>query len=434
MRKTLPIVLHNPKILLIGGGKVAAQKAEVMARNAIVFDVVAVEANERVESTARSVQLKPFVLEDSEAYGIIIDATGNPEIAALLLEAKKRRDFLLNIVDVPEACDFFFAALIERGPLKIAVSSGGASPTLAQSVRDRIKTVIPEALGELAQELQAGRNAGIIDVSAAKAQTQKLLGRVSLVGCGPGDVDLLTMRAYRIIREADVFFIDHLLSAEILELIPKTALRLFVGKKKGHHYVKQERINELLIEYAAKGLHVARLKAGDPYIFGRGAEEALSLGRKGIPVDVVPGVTSALGAPLCAGIAPTARGISTSFSVVTAHLAGDRFHRGWIDLLSRPAHTTMVLMGLSRAAQIVEAALEAGVRADLPVAIVANASRSNQERVVTTLEHLADEAAKIDAPSVLIFGEVVTLSQELPQWLASEEEKINMTEKGYACL
>lgn len=159
-----------------------------------------------------------------------------------------------------------------------------------------------------------------------------MLGKVHLVGCGTGDVDLLTIKAYKIIQSVDVVFIDHLISQEIIEIIPKTTKQVFVGKQKGFHSIKQEEINEQLKEYALQGLSVARLKSGDPYVFGRGSEEALSMVEAGIHVEVIPGISSAIAGPLLSGIAPTARGYATNMSIVSAHLAGNRVNLEWVPM------------------------------------------------------------------------------------------------------
>ena len=415
-RHTLPIVLHNPKILLIGGGDVALQKARVMARNSIAFDLITLACNSEIARLAERVQLREIEAKDCRHYRIIIDATGNEAVHRMLIAQRNQEGFLLNVVDLPDLCDFFFAALIERGPIKIAVSSSGASPAIAQTIRDKIVRMLPSALGELADKTLKERLRGIIRPEKAKAQAKHLLGRVSLVGCGIGDVDLLTLRAYKAIREADVVFVDHLVSDEIKAIIPKSVEVIHVGKQKGHHSIKQEKINTLLITYAQKGLEVVRLKAGDPYIFGRGAEEAQALVKAGIRVEVIPGISSAISAPLTAGIPPTARGYAANLSIVSAHLRGNRINLSWIDLLGRENHTLIVLMGLSRAKEIRKAALDAGVRPDLPCAVISNASRSNQETHITTLEKLPEAAAKAARPAILVFGEVVRLHEILPHY------------------
>lgn len=419
--KTLPIVLKDMKVLLIGGGKVALQKAEVMQRNAVDFECVSSAFIEEFQSiNARQTQ-KDFERGDLQNYAVVVDATGCEDVMNSLLAHKKELNFLYNCVDVPAVCDFFFAALLEYGSLKIAVSSSGASPTLAQSVREKIQRVLPKELESLNAALQSKRSEGIIDSNEAKKEAKKLLGKVTLVGCGTGDVDLLTLKAYKSIQNADVVFIDHLISDEIIEIIPKDTMKISVGKQKGAHSVKQEKINEMLIEYASNGFEVARLKAGDPYIFGRGAEEAQALIEHNIRVDVIPGISSAIAGPLSAGIAPTARGYATNLSIVSAHLAGNSINTEWIDLLKMKNHTTIVLMGLSRADEIVKAALEAGADASMPTAIISNASRPNQTRIITTLRELPSFAKDAPRPGIIVFGDVVNLAKILPSYEMKEE-------------
>lgn len=420
---TLPIILKNMKILLIGGGKVALQKAEVMQRNSIEFLCVSTEYIEEFNDIKAKKNRKEFELSDMYGFGVVIDATGSTEVMNKLLEHKHTNNFLYNCVDVPAVCDFFFAALIEYGSLKVAVSSSGASPTLAQSVRDKIKRVLPRELEALNQKLQENRDKGLINIKEARQEAKKMLGKVTLVGCGTGDVDLLTIKAYNTIQQADVVFIDHLISDEIIETIPYDTMKISVGKQKGAHSVKQEKINKMLIEYASKGLDVARLKAGDPYIFGRGAEEAQALMQESIRVDVIPGISSAIAGPLSAGIAPTARGYATNLSIVSAHLAGNRINTEWIDLLKMKNHTTIVLMGLSRAEEIVKMALEHGADANMPTAIISNASRKNQTRVITTLKGLVEAAKDAPRPGIIVFGDVVNLHKVLPQYELQEELK-----------
>ena len=245
-------------------------------------------------------------------------------------------------------------------------------------------------------------------------------GEVYLVGCGLGDVEQLTLKAYRIIREAEVVLYDHLISDEILEVIPKTTQKIYVGKQKNAHSLSQEKINELIAFYADQGKSVARLKSGDPYIFGRGSEEALYLLQHGYKVDVIAGISSCVGGSACAGIPPTARGYASSFSVVSAHLKDSKFNTDWLELLKIPNHTTVVLMGLSLAGRITEAASAVGIPGDFPAAIVANASRPDQQSVVTTLDGLEKAAATIHGPAVIVFGEVVKLHGELPLYQAAK--------------
>lgn len=241
-------------------------------------------------------------------------------------------------------------------------------------------------------------------------------GKVYLVGCGLGDVELLTLKAARIISEAPVILYDHLISAEILELIPHQSEKIYVGKQKSCHSVSQEEINALIAAYADQGLDVARLKSGDPYIFGRGSEEALYLIERGYTVDVIAGISSSVAGPACAGIPPTARGYAASFSVVSAHLKDSAFNADWLGLLLLSNHTTVVLMGLTLAGRIREAALAIGVDGNLLAAIVSNASRPDQKTIVTTLNDIEEASYGAKSPAVLVFGDVVKLHGRLPSY------------------
>jgi uroporphyrin-III C-methyltransferase/precorrin-2 dehydrogenase/sirohydrochlorin ferrochelatase len=419
--KTLPIVLNNKKILLIGGAKVALQKAQVMHRNSIDFEVIALHVSEQMKNLcelfpSKVLTCKPFSKEDCKDFEIIIDATGNMEVTNILLELKKEKNILLNVVDVPELCDFYFASLLEYGSLKIAVSSGGASPTITQVIRDKIAELIPKEIEHLTDETMELRKNGIINKEETREKTKKLLSKVYLVGCGTGDVELLTIKAYNIIKNVDVVFIDHLIADEIIDIIPKETIRVFVGKQKGFHSVKQEEINKLLLEYAAQGFSIARLKSGDPYIFGRGSEEAIAMVENGIRVEVIPGISSAIAGPLLSGIAPTARGYATNLSIVSAHLAGNRVNLEWIPLLKFSNHTVVVLMGVSRAKEIKKCAQNIGVDMDKDVAIISNASRKDQSVRIGKLSEL--EALCCDAmrPALIVFGDVVNLHSVLPKY------------------
>ncbi|MFA5216833.1 uroporphyrinogen-III C-methyltransferase [Sulfuricurvum sp.] len=241
-------------------------------------------------------------------------------------------------------------------------------------------------------------------------------GKLYLIGCGPGDADLLTLKAMKSIEKLDIALIDHLLTDEIIDLIPPTTKVVFVGKEKGKHSFPQDQINTMITEYAHQGYTVGRLKCGDPYIFGRGTEEAIFASQNGIETEVIPGLSSALSGPLSVGIAPTARGVSTGVSVVSAHLSGDRLNLSWIPMLAVRDHTTIVLMGLSRTRQIVKEALEQGIDPHLPAAIISNATTSIQSSIVTTLCELINAAKGAPKPAILVFGDVVNLAQILPKY------------------
>jgi len=247
-----------------------------------------------------------------------------------------------------------------------------------------------------------------------------MTGTVYLVGCGTGDVDLLTMKAYKIIQSVDVVFIDHLISGEIVEIIPKKTQQVFVGKQKGFHSIKQEEINAQLKEFAQKGLSIARLKSGDPYVFGRGSEEALSMVDAGIHVEVIPGISSALAGPLLSGIAPTARGYATNMSIVSAHLAGNRVNLEWVPMLKYKNHTVVILMGISRAREILKCAKNIGVQMDKDVAVISNASRKTQSVLTGKLSELQLLCKDALRPALIVIGDVVQLHDKLPQYRYGE--------------
>jgi uroporphyrin-III C-methyltransferase/precorrin-2 dehydrogenase/sirohydrochlorin ferrochelatase len=413
---SLPILLKNPKILLIGAGNVALQKAKVLCENEIQFCTIASEYITSFTQYSKHNKNKNFAIEDIEGFDYVIDATGNSVVTQSLLKEKQNRFFLLNVVDVPHLCDFYFMALLNIGKAKIGVSTNGASPLIATMIRDKIKSILPqEALENLLENANMQRNSGIIDKEILKDKANKTLSKAFIIGCGIGDVELLTIKAYKAIESLEVALVDNLISDEIKEIIPKTCEIIDVGKSKGFHKKSQDEINAIFLEHLKKGKNVGRLKSGDPYLYGRGAEEALYLIENNYTnIEVIAGVTSALSGCTVAGIPVTHRDISKSFSVVTAHLKNNSLNLDWIDFLKIPQHTTVVLMGLSRVSAIKSEALSIGISKDLPCAIVSNASRKNQEVIITTLEFLDEKAKLTKQPSILVFGDVVNLGKILP--------------------
>jgi len=412
LNSSLPIVLKNQTFLLIGAGAVALQKWRVLKKNGFIPKIIAKENKSNLDN----VILKEINIQDCKNFNVVIDASGSDTVRSIVLEAKKKYQFLLNRVDKPNDCDFYFSSLAYFDDLKIAVSTNGTSPTIGREIRTFIERIVPKKIEALLILKKRERTQGIINKEQNKQEIKKLLGHVYLIGCGIGDVDLLTLRAYKLILELDVLFVDHLISDEILAIIPKETKQIYVGKEKGKLTITQANINDMLLEYAKKGLLVGRLKSGDPYIFGRGAEEAIYLAKEGIRVDVIPGISSAIAGPLSAGIAPTARGYSANLSIVTAHLRDNRINLDWIDILKMKNHTTIVLMAISRVSEITTKALEIGVDENLDVAIISNASRKNQKVIITNLKNLSDMAKKAPRPALIIFGEVVNLHGLLPIW------------------
>ena len=414
---TLPVLLKDPRILLIGGGPVACHKARVLKENNISFSLLAKSFTPEFDSLGPFAEMtaKEVDVADLASFNIIIDATGEPDVAKLLKCEQEKRFVLLNVVDNPALSDFYFSALLNYGRLKIAVSTDGGSPAIGQAVRDRIRKFIPEEIAALVDEKAEERARGVIDAATTRQQVLTRLAHVDLIGCGPGDVELLTLQACRCIGQAEVVLYDHLITESILDLIPPGAERVYVGKRNQHHSLTQDEINRLILDYTRQGLRVARLKSGDPYVFGRGAEEAEFLARNGVRVQVIAGISSAVAGPAAAGIPLTARGYATNVSIVSAHLAGDCLNIDWLPLLHIANHTTVVLMGLSFAGEIAKRALETGLPGNIPVAIVSNATRQNQQTIVTKLANLAEDSLQAERPAVLVFGKVVNLHHVLPQ-------------------
>lgn len=414
---SLPVLLKNPDILLIGGGNVALEKAAVLHRNSISFRMISKEFKMNVVDFCSNYLEKEFSVSDINNCKFIIDATGCNKVRKLLLEEKRKNYFLLNRVDIPEDCDFYFSSLLNYKNLKIAISSDGASPRLTQLVRDRIKHFLPEQISDLASEKQKERIRNIIDTNSLERKINKIFGKVSLIGCGPGDPDLLTIKAYKTILSADVILYDKLISEEIIQLIPLKTEKIFVGKEYAVHSIKQEKINNLLLTLALKGKKVIRLKSGDPYIFGRGAEEAEFLIKNGIKVEVIPGITSAIAGPSAAGIPPTARNYSSNLTIVSGCLKDGKLNCDWISFLKNEFHTIIVLMGLHKAELITRKALELGIDKNKLVAIISNATTKKQKIVTTSLSELPTKASVAERPAILVFGKVVEYSDILPKYL-----------------
>jgi uroporphyrin-III C-methyltransferase/precorrin-2 dehydrogenase/sirohydrochlorin ferrochelatase len=374
------INLKIKKALIIGAGKVAKQKADVLNKCNIDFDVI---AKEKIDEFTYPVKIKEFEISDLNNYDIVIDATGNEEITKKLVKNKK---FLLNVVDKPEFCDFYFGSIAKKDDLEVCVSSNGKSPRLTQVIRDRVERILPDSF-----EIDRSK-----DYETIKNETSK----VFLIGCGSGDTDLLTIRAYNTLKTLDVALYDHLINPEILDLLPKACEKIYVGKIKGKHSRKQKEINELILKYAKNGKIVGRLKSGHPFIYGRGAEELEAITKEGINVEVVEGLSSAISAPTFAGIPLTIRGKKDTVLIVSAHLRGKRINLEWIEELRKDNLRIVVLMGLSRSRHIQKKALEIGIDPLKKVAII---NSLKKQVVKTTLENLAKKAKEIEKPAVIVF-------------------------------
>ncbi|MEM9570891.1 MAG: siroheme synthase CysG [Pseudomonadota bacterium] len=365
----------------------------------------------------------------------------------------------INVVDQPEECDFTVPSILERGEIVAAVGSGGAAPVLAKRVRTSLEALMPQNMGplsELARDFRPrvyqvlddgmkrrqfwesalnGRPAEaamVGDLDLALAEMEALLqnialgadaiGPVHIVGAGPGDPELLTLKAFRLIQNADIVFHDRLVSDEIMDLVRRDATRVSVGKAKANHTVPQSEIHELMIEAAQAGQNVVRLKGGDPFIFGRGGEEIEALREAGIEATVVPGISSALGCAASAGLPLTHRDHAQTLTFVTGHAkSGEVPDLDW-DSLSKPAQTVVVFMGVGTASTISEKLIQAGRATSTPVAVIENGTRANEIRAYGTLAELPQliTRAGIKGPALLVIGEVSAIPAEALAKLSSE--------------
>lgn len=403
---SLPVLLRNPKILLIGAGNVAYQKAKVLYENNIKFNVIAKSINNKFLNIPIKIVEKEISKVDFANYNIIIDASNNNDVHQLLNEERIKR-FLLNTVDIPSKCDFYFSALLQFGKLKVAVSSDGASPTISQNVRSIIENYLPKELETLTEITSLNRKNHFIDIEETKKQLNLITGKVYFVGAGPGSTDLLTIKAYKLIKSADIILYDYLISEEIKSEFDKNAKAISVGKPCGKKNITQEKINQQLVHYAKQGNKVIRLKSGDPSIFGRLLEETNELVKNNISFDIVPGISSAIAGPASIGIPLTARNVSSNFSIVSGCLAGNKFNDNWIELLKIPKHTTIVLMGLKKIREIKKTAMFIGVNELLPAAIISNISRENQKTIFTNFKNICNDSIDVEQPAIIIFGEII---------------------------
>lgn len=449
------IKLANQPCLVIGAGEIAARKIALLARAGARITVIAREFSEVVLAMQSELQIellqKYFESKDVEGFKLVVSATDNRLTNQKVAEAAGERDILVNVVDTPELCSFIFPAIIDRSPIIAAVSSGGASPVLARLLRARIESSIPSAYGKLAQlaenfrnevkkrikepalrrifweqELQ-GKVAELVfagQQTQAEQQLQQALGEaarqsephgeVYLVGAGPGDPDLLTFRALRLMQQADVVVYDRLVSPAILDLARRDARKIYVGKQRDNHSMPQDSINVLLADLAKQGKRVVRLKGGDPFIFGRGGEEIETLMEQGVNFQVVPGITAASGCATYAGIPLTHRDHAQSCTFVTGHLKDGSIDLNWMQLAA-PNQTLVIYMGLIGLPKICAALIAHGAPGGLPVALIEQGTMVQQRVVTGTLETMPDlvKGFAIKAPTLIIVGTVVNLRKQL---------------------
>jgi uroporphyrin-III C-methyltransferase/precorrin-2 dehydrogenase/sirohydrochlorin ferrochelatase len=453
----LPILLRvrSRFAVVIGGGTVAARKAELLlkcgARVCLVAPELAAGTQEllRQHPADMSHLCAEFAAHHVEGAALVIAAADSAAVNSQVSQTARARGIPVNVADDAELSDFILPAIVDRAPLIVAVSSAGAAPVLARRVREQIEALLPARLGALARfagsqrkrvnqalrpalrrafwERFFGTHANLErltrdEPAAQRAFTAELtafssrkdargLGEVYLIGAGPGDPDLLTLRALQLLQQADVLLYDRLVSPAILDRARREATRVFVGKDVGES-MSQERINELLLDHARRGLKVARLKGGDPFVFGRGGEELAALARHGIPVTVVPGITAALGAAAAAKIPLTLRDVSQSVTFAPGHVAAaDTLD--W-PALARSGHTVVFYMAMAQLDGLTQRLRKAGAPADRPVTLIAQATLPTQRVVHGTLTDIAELARSggFGAPALLFVGDVTRVVQQ----------------------
>ncbi len=444
--------VEGRRVLIVGGGGEAAAKIRLLAETSAELVVFAPElegeARRDLEAAGATLEARFPEAADLADAALVFAATGNLDQDRAVRDLAKAAGVPVNVVDRPDLCDFFTPALVNRAPLSIAISTEGAAPVLARHVRARIEAMFSPRLGDLAdlaERLRArvaakigtgearrrfwahfftgptaakvlagqiedgeGEATAAIDAAAEQSAT---VGHVSLVGAGPGAEDLLTLRAQRLLQEADVIVYDKLVPEAIVAMGRRDALRIYVGKAKGAHAASQDEINAILVREARDGRRVVRLKSGDPLIFGRAGEEMAALREAGIPFDIVPGITAAVAAAAENEIPLTLRDVASTLVVATGHdMRGDTLP-DWAGLALSGA-TVAVYMGRSVATKVAGRLIENGLSPSTPVAVIENASRADRRAYSGRLDELASIADRpeLDGPVVIIVGRVVAES------------------------
>ena len=460
--QALPIFFNikNRHCVVIGGGDVAMRKVSMLLKASAAVTIYSPKICHELQDLADAQKIK-FVqtnFEENQLVGacMVIAATDDEAVNEAVSIAAKAQNIPVNVVDAPDLCTFTMGSIIDRSPVVIAISSEGNAPVLARYIRAKIETMLPATYGRIADiagefreqvkakfgTTQARRIfwEGILQgpvvervlsgqEQAARELLQNILndtdatankGEVFLVGGGPGDPDLLTFRALRLMQQCDVCVYDKLVSPEVMELVRRDAELIFVGKSRDQHTMPQEEINELLVKLALQGKRVLRLKGGDPFIFGRGGEEIETLMQHGVPFQVVPGITAANGVSSYAGIPLTHRDYAQACLFITGHLKAKEgsteltLDLDWV-AMSRPRQTVVIYMGLVGLKEICEKLIEHGVASTMPVAVVQQGTTQRQKVVTATLANLSEKvaAAGMKPPCLTIIGEVVRLREKL---------------------
>ncbi len=451
---------RNKHILVIGAGEVAARKIELLLKTDATLTVVSPGACDTVLKYAEqgrvSLTLRPYQDGDLTSVDLVFVATDDNALNKSIQATANKLGIPVNVVDAPELCDFITPSIVNREPITIAMSSGGVAPVLLRYLREKLESWIPENIstlgqfaqsfrekvkqklptvtqrryfweaffnGSLAEQVMQGQDVQsefLQSLDNFQQDTEFKQGQVYLIGAGPGDPELLTFKALRLMQKADVVVYDRLVSSDILDKTRRDAEKIYVGKAKSNHTLPQEEISQLLVERALAGERVVRLKGGDPFIFGRGGEEIELLARHNISFQVVPGITAAAGAASYAGIPLTHRDHAQSVVFATGHLKNDTIDLDWPALVQK-SQTVVFYMGLTGLPIISEKLREHGHPDDMPVAIIENATKKEQRVLTGTLADIVNkaEAAKIKPPALVIVGTVIELHKSL-EWFKSK--------------
>lgn len=451
----LPIFLDvkGKKCLVVGGGEVSFRKTSFLLQAGALVTIVSPEIDVSFANLAGITHLaERFKVSHLEDHLLVIAATDEETTNEFVSREAKLRNIPVNVVDNPGLCTFIVPSILDRSPIVVAFSSGGASPVLIRMLRGKLETMIPHAYsrlasfsarfrsvvktritnpakrrifwenvfeGPIAEKIFSDDEASAESMLLSKIESdslgeQKPVGEVYLVGAGPGDPDLLTFKALRLMQKADVVLYDNLVSKPILEMTRRDAERIFVGKMRGNHTLPQEGINDLLVRLALEGKRVLRLKGGDPFIFGRGGEEIEKLAEHKIIFQIVPGITAASGVSTYAGIPLTHRDYAQSCIFVTGHLKDNSMDLDW-EMLARPKQTIVVYMGLQGLEMLCAQLVKHGLPGNTPAAIVQQGTTPQQRVICGTLASLpgSSEVKTLHAPTLIIIGGVVSLREKL---------------------
>ncbi len=440
--------LENEPCLVVGGGKIALQKIYQLVDCKALVTAVSPKISKSISSLPVTTINRRYQTSDLEGVKLVIAATDDKEVNQKIFEDSNRRGLLVNVVDKPNLCSFYMGSVFQDGDLKVAVSTNGKCPSFGTYIRDHIKNFSKGLWGKALDDLAIKREQIIKTLSnytdkkeiigrlvrkrlKENGSADKIRGKIFLVGAGPGDPELITTKGLRAIQSADVILHDALVHPHLVFEINPLAKKIFVGKREDKHSVTQETIHLIMIEEAAKGRQVVRLKGGDPFIFGRGGEEAMSLAEADVAFEVVPGVTAGLGAAAGFGIPLTHRDDATSTLFITGHQCRSEVSQDW-ETLAKLNSTLVFYMGMKRLGVIVSGLTKNGKPADTPVAIVQNATMVNQEILISTLKNISSdiENLKQQTPSVIIIGEVVNYYRKLRGCLNARPSQMTIPMQG----